>query len=75
MPPTTAHQPDRIVTHNKLLHYFTMTYSTSVFCLFIIFQPPICSSTGAFDTDGYSSDPPCNKQGLSCVEGLHSHLL
>ncbi len=31
MPPTTAHRPDRIVTHNKLLRYFTATYSTSVY--------------------------------------------
>ncbi len=35
MPPTTAHKPDRIVTHKKSLCYFTVTYSTSVYCFLV----------------------------------------
>jgi hypothetical protein len=35
VPPTTAQQPDRIVTHTKSLCYFTTTYSTSVYCFLV----------------------------------------
>ena len=50
IPPTTTHRPDRIVTKNKVLHYHTATYSTSVYQFLSTFQPPIRSSTGASDT-------------------------
>jgi hypothetical protein len=34
IPPMTAHQTDRIVSHNKLFHYFTATQSTSSYQFF-----------------------------------------
>ena len=41
MPPTTAHQPDRIVIHNSHSNYFdTLNSPTS-----IEFKPPTCSLT------------------------------
>jgi hypothetical protein len=39
MPLTTAHQTDRIVTHNKLLFYFKATHSTSIYCFSTISIP------------------------------------
>ncbi len=46
MPPMTAHQADRNVTYNKLLCYFTATYSTLLYHFLTTCQWPICWSTG-----------------------------
>jgi hypothetical protein len=35
MPPTTNHQPDRIVTHNISFCYSTTSHSTSVYCFLV----------------------------------------
>jgi hypothetical protein len=48
MPPTTAHQTDRIVTHNKLPCYFKAIYSISTSCFLTTFQKPIPSSTRVY---------------------------
>jgi hypothetical protein len=43
MPPTTAHQTDKIITYNKSLCYFKAINSFSTSCFLTTFQRPIPS--------------------------------
>jgi hypothetical protein len=64
MPPTTAHQTDRIVTHNKSFCYFKAIYSFLTSRFLTTFHQPIRSSTRAY-INHIVNDPGVNKESLS----------